>query len=145
MDGNTITSLEGDLAANAVNQVPSALITETYHSTIELGQFNGRIAIIKRCRHQHEPRTLPRFHNEVDALKLLSSHVSRLLHRGNSLSNTRSPLSSGKHYTALGLRYQPTHPHTTCRAGSESGQVRGQSSEVDTAHGRFNHIMEADI
>lgn len=90
MDDNTTASLEGELAANVDEQVSSTLITETYHSTIELGQFNGRIAIIKRCRHQHEPRTLPRFRNEVDALKLVSSHVSRLLHRGHSLSNTCS-------------------------------------------------------
>lgn len=77
MDGNTITSLEGDLAANADKQVASTLITETYHSTIELGQFNGRIAIIKRCQNRNDPRTLPRFRNEVDALKRVSSHVSR--------------------------------------------------------------------
>ncbi|KAK7708917.1 hypothetical protein SLS64_006397 [Diaporthe eres] len=41
---------------------------------IELAHFNGKVAIIKRCRNQNDPRTTPRFRNEVDALKLVASH-----------------------------------------------------------------------
>ncbi|KAK2600580.1 hypothetical protein N8I77_010102 [Diaporthe amygdali] len=60
---------------------PSTLVTETYHSTIELGQFHGQVAIIKRCRNQDDPRTKTRFGNEVNTLKLVASHkhITQLL------------------------------------------------------------------
>lgn len=81
MDGTTITSFKDPLEANAEKRPSPTLVTETYHSTIELGHFNGQVAIIKKCRHQNDPRTASRFRSEVDALKLVSFHVSRLLHQ----------------------------------------------------------------
>lgn len=70
---------EGQFEVNTDKQHSPVLITETYHSTIELGQFNGRVAIIKRFRNQDDPRTAPRFYSEVDALRRVASHVSRFL------------------------------------------------------------------
>lgn len=84
MDGDNSTLLAGHLEIKADKQPSSTLVTETYHSTIELGQFNGQAAIIKRCRNQNDPRTTTRFRNEVDALKLVASHVSCLSQRRNS-------------------------------------------------------------
>lgn len=92
MDGTTTTSFKDHLEANAEKRPSPTLMTETYHSTIELGHFNGQVAIIKKCRNQHNPRTASRFRNEVEALKLVSSHVSRLLHQGTF---TRCSLNLG--------------------------------------------------
>lgn len=80
MDKEFMSSTEGYPESNAGKEYSSTIITETYHSTIELGQLNGRVAIIKRCRNQNDPRTPPRFRNEVDALHAVISHVSRLLY-----------------------------------------------------------------
>lgn len=79
---------------------PSTLVTETYHSTIELGQFHGQVAIIKRCRNQDDPRTKTRFGNEVNILKLVASHVCSLFRHANHLFGPRSKLAQ-KHITQL--------------------------------------------
>lgn len=81
MNTGKLPLLQGPSETNADNYRPPVLIAETYHSTIRLGQFNGRVAIIKACRNQNDSRTMPRFRNEVDALRLAGSHVSRILLR----------------------------------------------------------------
>lgn len=78
--GNT----EGQSETLTDKQHSPRLIIETYRSRIELGQVNGRVAIVNRCRNQNDPRTAPRFRNEVDALRLVASHISRLFPHKNS-------------------------------------------------------------
>lgn len=74
------TALLGDQGIGINEHSSCTLVTETHHSTIELGQFDGRIAIIKRYRNQDDPRTRPRFRNEAELLQLLAAHVSPLLY-----------------------------------------------------------------
>lgn len=112
MDRHSITPLEGDLKTDADTRHLSTLITETHHSTIELGQFNGQLAVIKTCRNQNDSRTLSRFLNEVDALKLIVPHVSRLTNRARLLiqhvlnTGSRNTLHSSGMQTAV---YSPSH------------------------------------
>ncbi|KAH6659689.1 kinase-like domain-containing protein [Truncatella angustata] len=58
------------------DQVKSNLLDETYHSILEICQWQGRKVVLKRCRHQDDPRTPSRFQNEVDALKAANTHDS---------------------------------------------------------------------
>lgn len=161
MDGNTITSFKDHLEANAERRLSPTLVTETYHSTLELGQFNGKVAIIKKCRNQNDPRTASRFRSEVDALKLVSSHVSRLLHQGKFI---RYSLNFGKqvHVTqlldsdisrfTLTLRAEPgqsldkyvdSHQKSTLPAGDSTTLWEQISSAL--AHLHANSVTHDDV
>lgn len=99
--GHTVLP-EGHLEVNTDEQRSPTLITETYHSRIELGHFNGRVAIIKRCRNQNDPRTAPRFCNEVEALRGVASHVSRFLpHKNCCFLKLAEPDCMQAHITQL--------------------------------------------
>ncbi|KAG8167811.1 hypothetical protein KVR01_003500 [Diaporthe batatas] len=76
MDASKLSLPRGPFGSNADKPPSPVLITETYHSTIQLGNFNGRVAIIKTFRNQNHSRTTLRFHNEVDALRLAGSHAN---------------------------------------------------------------------
>ena len=106
MDEDNITSWEGHPESNAGKEYFSTIVTETYHSIIELRQFDGRVAIIKRCRNRNDPRTLPRFRNEVDALNVVISHVGRLLLHHMSFTSFKiaQHLGTGTYHAALGCR-----------------------------------------
>lgn len=54
-----------------------APLTETYHSVIKIRKFRGRVAVLKSCRNQDDPRTAARFRNEVEALEVVGLHVNR--------------------------------------------------------------------
>jgi len=52
-----------------------AFVEQTYHSIIETRQWKKTRVVVKTCRHQESPRTLPRWRDEVSVLTRLASHV----------------------------------------------------------------------
>ncbi|KAI0121333.1 kinase-like domain-containing protein [Xylariales sp. AK1849] len=54
----------------------SKLMGETNHSTIETCQWQGTVAIIKRCRNRDDPRTSVRLRTEISVLKAVGEHES---------------------------------------------------------------------
>ncbi|KUI74498.1 Calcium-dependent protein kinase 16 [Cytospora mali] len=86
---------EGRLGSGEMDSAET-LIAETHHSIIARRQWQGAKAVIKRCRHQADPRTASRFLNELEALKLIGVH-----------ENITQLLDANTSHITLTLRFEP--------------------------------------
>lgn len=141
MNVGTAPLLEGRFDVNADQKHSSKLITETNHSTIELGQFNGRVVVIKTCRNKSDPRTAPRFRREVNALNLVATHahITQLLEADSNRLTLTLRAEPGQSLD----KYVDSHGISTLPSGDSTTLWKQISGAL--AHLHANAITHDDV
>lgn len=124
---------------------PPNIFAETYHSTLETSLYEGKAAVIKRCRNRNDLRTKVRWKKEVEALKLVGMHVRTSFHHASLPSPSKDshettrltafmrlfPTTAvAKHHFALRCRRVSSHHHPPSGAGRQPRHLHRWPSPV---------------